>query len=97
LCLDINGIYRGLQQEYNPTVDGSSSTLRSEVWKLSSLTQNPDLPFCALIETREFIKILPDAIQYNVHSGISVRYEGNWYVGADARRLEVLLFLMPLG
>jgi hypothetical protein len=31
-------------------------------------------------------------------NGISVRYEGDWYIGGDARRLdEVLLFFMPLG
>jgi hypothetical protein len=30
-CLDINGIYKGLQQEHNPSVEDFSSNLRSEV------------------------------------------------------------------
>jgi len=67
----------------------NKSYYKTRIYALSWLITKI-IPRCTVSKTSKF------SIMFI--NGISVRYEGDWYIGGDARRLdEVLLFFMPLG
>jgi hypothetical protein len=103
-CHNINGLFKELKQEHNSSdwqlfIDCSQRSLKAVF--LHNRNSKPSIAIAHsvhLMDTYDNIKLLVEAIQYNVHEWNMWRPEGDSYVdGCEGRLYEVLLLLMPLG